>query len=70
VAAGDGFAILNQRPQVVSPRPGAAFAVTIADAEPVSIGIMHMAGAPLHRRMAAFVDACRGAAQAIVAGDS
>lgn len=68
VAAGDGFAILNQRPQVISPRPGAAFAVTIADAEPVSIGIMHLAGTSLHRRMTAFVDACRGAAEAITGG--
>jgi DNA-binding transcriptional LysR family regulator len=65
VAAGDGFAILNQRPQIISPRPGAAFAVTIADAEPVSIGIMHLAGTPVHRRMTAFVDACRGAARTI-----
>jgi DNA-binding transcriptional LysR family regulator len=65
VAAGDGFAILNQRPQIISPRPGAAFAVTIADAEPVGIGIMHLPGIPVHRRMAAFVDACRGAARTI-----
>jgi DNA-binding transcriptional LysR family regulator len=66
VAAGDGFAILNQRPQVVSPRPGAAFAVTIAGAEPIGIGILHVAGTPLHRRSTAFVEACRGAAEAIV----
>jgi DNA-binding transcriptional LysR family regulator len=70
VAASDGFAILNQRPQVISPRPGAAFAVTIADAEPVSIGIMHLAATPLHRRMTAFVDACRDAARAIIGGDA
>jgi len=68
VAAGDGFAILNQRPQVVSPRPGAAFAVTITDAEPVGIGILHLAGTPLHRRSTAFVEACRGAADAIIGG--
>jgi DNA-binding transcriptional LysR family regulator len=68
VAAGDGFAILNQRPQVVSPRPGAAFAVTIVDAEPVGIGILHVAGTPMHRRTAAFVEACRGAAAAIIGG--
>lgn len=68
VAAGDGFAILNQRPQVVSPRPGAAFAVTIADAEPVGIGILHVAGTPMHRRTTAFVEACRGAATAIIGG--
>jgi DNA-binding transcriptional LysR family regulator len=66
VAAGDGFAILNQRPQVVSPRPGAAFAVTIPGAEPIGIGILHVAGTPLHRRSTAFVEACRGAAEAIV----
>ena len=67
VAAGDGFTILNQRPLVISPRPGAVHAVAISDAVPVAVGVMHAAAVRPHRRMMVFTEECRTVAERLSA---
>ena len=69
VAAGDGFAIVNQRlrPQAASGTP--VHTVEIAGADEVKLGLLRLAGLRPNRRMQVFAAECRSAVAAITADD-
>jgi DNA-binding transcriptional LysR family regulator len=67
VAAGSGFAILNQRPRFPASQEGAARSVAITDAEELAIGLLSVAGVRPNRRRQVFTEECRAAAAALTA---
>lgn len=67
VAAGSGFAILNQRPRFPASQEGQLQAVAITDAKEVTIGLLSVAGVRPNRRMQVFTEECRAAAAALTA---
>ncbi|MBB3084416.1 LysR family transcriptional regulator [Geodermatophilus sabuli] len=70
VAAGDGFAIVNQRLRPQGPFGAEVHTVEIAEAEEVALGLLRPAGLPPNRRMHVFAVECRAAVAAITAGAS
>ncbi|MFW3168778.1 LysR substrate-binding domain-containing protein [Geodermatophilus sp. CPCC 206100] len=67
VAAGTGFAILNQRPRSPAAQEGEVEAVMITDAEELAIGLVRLDGVRPNRRMEVFAQECRTAAAALTA---
>ncbi len=65
VAAGSGFAILNQRPRFPASQEGEVRAVAITDAVEITIGLLSVAGVRPNRRMQVFTEECRAAAAAL-----
>jgi DNA-binding transcriptional LysR family regulator len=68
VAAGDGFAIVNQRLRPQDPFGTQVHTVEISGAEEVTLGLLRLAGLRPNRRMQVFAAECRAAVAALTAG--